>query len=59
MIVASMQAVIDGTFGGATLYGTLQNNTLSAGALETLHGHSSRVFEGAITDTLRDAMGQA
>ena len=36
MIVASMQAVIDGTFGGATLYGTLQNNTLSAGALSDL-----------------------
>ncbi|PWM71900.1 MAG: BMP family ABC transporter substrate-binding protein, partial [Bacillota bacterium] len=33
---ASMQAVIDGTFGGATLYGTLQNNTLSAGALSDL-----------------------
>ena len=32
---------------------------LAAPALETLHGHSSRVFEGAITDTLRDAMGQA
>ena len=31
---------------------------LAAPALETLHGHSSRVFEGAITDTLRDAMGQ-
>ena len=28
--------VIDGTFGGATLYGTLQNNTLSAGALSDL-----------------------
>ena len=36
MIVASMQAVIDGTFGGATLYGTLQNNALSAGALSDL-----------------------
>lgn len=36
MIVASMQAVIDGTFGGATLYGTLQNNTLAAGALSDL-----------------------
>ena len=36
MIVASMQAVIDGTFGGATLYGTLQNTTLSAGALSDL-----------------------
>ena len=36
MIVASMQAVIDGTFGGATLYGTLQNNPLSAGALSDL-----------------------
>ena len=35
MIIASMQAVIDGTFGGATLYGTLQNNTLSAGALRS------------------------
>ena len=36
MIVASMQAVIDGTFGGAPLYGTLQNGTLSAGALSDL-----------------------
>ena len=32
---------------------------LAAAALETLHGHSSRVFEGAVTDTLRDAMGRA
>lgn len=30
--------------------------TLAAGALETLHGHGTRVFEGAITDRLRDAM---
>lgn len=29
---------------------------LSAGALETLHGHAIRLFEGAITDTLRQAM---
>jgi len=29
---------------------------LSAGALETLHGHASPLFEGAITDTLRRAM---
>ena len=31
---------------------------LAAAALETLHGHSARVFEGAVTDTLRDAMGR-
>ena len=30
--------------------------TLAAASLETLHGHAGRVFEGAITDTLRDAM---
>ena len=30
--------------------------TLSAAALETLHGHATRIFEGAVTDTLRDAM---
>ena len=30
--------------------------TLAAGALETLHGHSTRLFEGAITDRLRDAL---
>ena len=30
--------------------------TLAAAALETLHAHADRVFEGAITDTLRDAM---
>ena len=30
--------------------------TLAAGALETLHGHSTRLFEGAITDTLREAL---
>ena len=30
--------------------------TLAAASLETLHGHASRVFEGAITDTLRDAI---
>ncbi len=26
--------------------------TLAAGALETLHGHAGRLFEGALTDTL-------
>ena len=31
--------------------------TLAAAALETLHGHADRVFEGAVTDTLREAMG--
>ena len=30
--------------------------TLAAGALETLHAHSTRLFEGAITDELRTAM---
>ena len=30
--------------------------TLSAGSLETLHAHSTRLFEGAITDRMRDAM---
>lgn len=30
--------------------------TLAAAALETLHGHSTRVFEGAVTDRLRHAM---
>lgn len=30
--------------------------TLAAGALETLHGHSTRLFEGAVTDRLRHAM---
>ena len=30
--------------------------TLAAAALETLHGHGTRVFEGAVTDRLRDAM---
>jgi uncharacterized protein (TIGR04255 family) len=30
--------------------------TLSAGALETLHVHAKALFEGAVTDTLRDAM---
>lgn len=36
MIVASMQAVENGTFGGEVLYGTLQNDTLYAGALSDL-----------------------
>jgi len=31
--------------------------TLSAGALETLHAHATDAFEGAVTDTLRQAMG--
>ena len=31
---------------------------LAAPALETLHGHSTRIFEGAVTDTLRQAMGR-
>ena len=30
--------------------------TLSAGALETLHGHSTRLFEGAVTEQLRSVM---
>ena len=30
--------------------------TLAAAALETLHAHADRVFEGAVTDTLRDAI---
>ena len=38
--------------------GSVFKPVLAAAALETLHGHSSRVFEGAITDRLRDAMGR-
>lgn len=30
--------------------------TMAAGALETLHIHGGRIFEGAITDELRDAL---
>ena len=41
---------MDLSMGGSTPCG------LAAAALETLHGHSARVFEGAVTDTLRDAM---
>lgn len=33
--------------------------TLSAAGLETLHGHATRIFEGVVTDKLRDAMGPA
>lgn len=33
--------------------------TLAAAALETLHGHGTRVFEGAVTDRLREAMEPA
>lgn len=33
--------------------------TLAAGALETLHIHAGRLFEGAVTDTLRTAMDPA
>ena len=29
---------------------------LAAPALETLHGHANRLFEGAITDKLRRAL---
>lgn len=36
MIAASMQAVQDGTFGGETLYGSLQNGALFAGAISEL-----------------------
>ncbi len=36
MVVASMEAVEAGTFGGEVLYGTQQNGTLSAGALSDL-----------------------
>jgi len=31
-------------------------DALVPGALETLHGHSTRLFQGAVTDTLREAM---
>ena len=44
---------LDLSMGGNTPCG------LAAPALETLHGHSTRVFEGAITDRLRQAMGEA
>jgi uncharacterized protein (TIGR04255 family) len=30
--------------------------TLAAAALETLHGHGGRIFEGAVTDRMREAM---
>ena len=36
MISASMQAVMAGTFGGETLYGSLQNGALFAGAISDL-----------------------
>jgi len=36
MVLASMQAVEAGTFGGEVLYGTLQNGALSAGKLSDL-----------------------
>ena len=36
MVVASMEAVENGSFGGKVLYGTLQNGTLSAGRLSDL-----------------------
>lgn len=39
------------------LSGTNTPCELAAAAVETLHGHAGRTFEGAITDTLRDAMG--
>lgn len=32
--------------------------TLAAAGLETLHGHSLRLFEGAIRDSLRDALSR-
>ena len=32
--------------------------SLAAPALETLHGHGTRIFEGAITDDLREAMSR-
>ena len=41
---------MDLSMGGSTPCG------LAAAALETLHGHSARVFEGAVTDRLRTAM---
>ncbi len=36
MVSASMKAVEDGSFGGEVIYGTLQNGTLSAGAISDL-----------------------
>ena len=35
MIKVSMEAVEAGTFGGNTVYGTLENGGLSAGAINT------------------------
>ena len=36
LVALSMQAVVDGTFGGEVLYGTLENGVLSAGALNDI-----------------------
>jgi len=36
MVAASMQAVVNGTFGGETLFGSLQNGALSAGRISDL-----------------------
>ena len=32
--------------------------TMAAGALETLHVHGGRIFEGAITEELRGALSR-
>ena len=36
MIGVCMEAVVAGTFGGNTVYGTLENGTLSAGKISDL-----------------------
>lgn len=38
-----------------SMHGSL-SAPLAAGALETLHGHSTPIFRGAVTDTLHEAM---
>ena len=41
---------------GMTVGDYIRQRRLSAAGLETLHGHATRIFEGAVTDTLRQAM---
>lgn len=54
MISLSMQAVEDGSFGGEVIYGTIQNGSLSAGALSDLVPEDVQEKYLAYIDQMKD-----
>lgn len=55
MVVTSMEAVENGSFGGEVLYGTLQNGTLSAGRLcDLVPADVQEKYLGYIDEMIKD-----